>query len=122
MKWIIEHLRLNMAWQEVSFQEQWEAAQVRIVTLDGSDIGWLQSFIQDDALLIAQLFLDRPFQRRGIGSDLIRRLIAEANRGKRAVRLNVVKINPAVRLYERLGFRIVREDDRKFYMQRDFDL
>jgi ribosomal protein S18 acetylase RimI-like enzyme len=31
----------------------------------------------------------------------------------------VVKINPALRLYERLGFQVIREDDRKFYMKRD---
>jgi len=52
----------------------------------------------------------------------MRRLIGEANRANLAVRLNVVKINPAVRLYKRLGFRVVHEDDRKFYMKRDQDM
>jgi hypothetical protein len=33
----------------------------------------------------------------------------------------VVKINPALRLYERMGFRITHEDDRKLYMRRDPD-
>lgn len=119
MKWIIEELRLNRVWQETTFQEQWKAAQVRIITLDGSDVGWLQTFIEDDALLLAQLFIDRPFQRRGIGTNVILRLIDEGNRANQSVRLNVVKINPAVRLYERLGFRVVQEDERKFYMKRD---
>jgi RimJ/RimL family protein N-acetyltransferase len=32
-----------------------------------------------------------------------------------------VKTNPARRLYERLGFRITHEDDRKFYMRREAD-
>jgi ribosomal protein S18 acetylase RimI-like enzyme len=32
-----------------------------------------------------------------------------------------VKINPALRLYERLGFRITHEDERKFYRKRDPD-
>ena len=36
-----------------------------------------------------------------------------------AVTLGVVKTNPARRLYERLGFRITHEDDRKFYMRRE---
>jgi ribosomal protein S18 acetylase RimI-like enzyme len=36
--------------------------------------------------------------------------------------LSVVKINPALRLYERLGFRITHEDDRKFYMKREPDM
>jgi len=52
MERIIEELRLNIAWQEASFREQWQATQVRIITLDGSYIGWLQSFMQDDALLL----------------------------------------------------------------------
>ena len=121
MERIIEELRLNIAWQEASFREQWQATQVRIITLDGSYIGWLQSFMQDDALLLAQLFLDGPYQRRGIGTEVMQRLIAESNRVNLPIRLNVVKINPAVCLYERLGFRIVGEDERKFYMKRDPD-
>jgi hypothetical protein len=35
--------------------------------------------------------------------------------------LAVVKINPAKRLYDRLGFRVAHEDDRKFYMRRELD-
>jgi hypothetical protein len=69
MKKIIEELRLNMAAQAVSFREQWTLTQVRIITVDSSDVGWLQSTMQDDGLFIAQLFVDGPFQRKGIGTD-----------------------------------------------------
>jgi len=69
----------------------------------------------------AQLFLDGPYQRRGIGTEVMQRLIAESNRVDLPIRLNVVKINRAVCLYERLGFRIVGEDERKFYMKPDPD-
>jgi ribosomal protein S18 acetylase RimI-like enzyme len=118
---IIEELHLNMAAQAVGFREQWALTQVRIITFDGSDVGWLQSTMQDDALFVAQLFVDGPFQRQGIGTKVMRRLIGEAARLNQAVCLAVVKINPALRLYERLGFKITHEDDRKFYMKRDPD-
>ena len=65
------------------------------------------------------MFVDGPFQRMGIGTEVMGRLIGEATAFNLAVRLNVVRINPARRLYERLGFRITHEDDRKFYMKRD---
>jgi hypothetical protein len=52
----------------------------------------------------------------------MKRLIGEANEFNLAVRLNVVRINPARWLYERLGFRITHEDDRKLYMKRDPDV
>ena len=92
-----------------------------IITLDGSDIGWLQTSTHDDGFFIAQLFVYDPFQRRGVGTQVIKRLIGEAARANLAMRLSVVKINPALRLYERLGFHTTHEDDRKFYMKRDAD-
>jgi ribosomal protein S18 acetylase RimI-like enzyme len=48
-------------------------------------------------------------------------LIGEGTRARQAVTLGVVKTNPALRLYKRLGFRITHEDDRKFYMTREPD-
>jgi GNAT superfamily N-acetyltransferase len=47
----------------------------------------------------------RPEHRgRGIGTQLLDRLLAEADRSYRAVSLSVSDGNPAVRLYQRLGF------------------
>ena len=95
--------------------------QVRIIVLDGTDVGWLQTVREDGDIFIAQVFVDSPFQRRGIGTEVMKRLISEAAALNLAVRLNVVRTNPALRLYERLGFRVAHEDDRKFYMKRVAD-
>jgi GNAT superfamily N-acetyltransferase len=121
MKRIIEELNLDIAAQAVGFHEQWVLKQVRIIAVGSSDVGWLQSIMQDDGLFVAQLFVDDFFQGRGIGTEVMNRLISEAARHNQAVRLAVVKINPALRLYERLGFHTTHEDDRKFYMKRDPD-
>jgi GNAT superfamily N-acetyltransferase len=121
MRWIIEELHLDGTAQETSFRQQWNPTEVRMIALDGTDVGWLQAITQDDGLFVAQMFVDGPFQRRGIGTEVMKRLIGEANEFNLAVRLNVFRINPARRLYERLGFRVIHEDDRKFYMKRDPD-
>jgi GNAT superfamily N-acetyltransferase len=122
MRWIIEELHLDRISQETSFRQQWNSAQVRMIALDGTDVGWLQAMTQNDEFFVAQMFVDGPFQRRGIGTEVVKRLISEANSLNLAVRLNVVRINPARRLYERLGFRVIGEDDRKFYMKRNPDV
>jgi ribosomal protein S18 acetylase RimI-like enzyme len=57
--------------------------------------------------------------KAGIGTEVIKRLIGEAARVNQTIRLNVVKINPAVRLYEPIGFQVIGEDDRRLYMKRD---
>jgi GNAT superfamily N-acetyltransferase len=122
MKKIIEELCLDMAAQAASFLQNWDLAEVRIIAVGNSDVGWLQSSVRDDELFVAQLFLDDPFQGQGIGTEVMNRLIGGASRLNQAVRLAVVKTNPALRLYERLGFHITHEDDRKFYMKRNPDI
>jgi GNAT superfamily N-acetyltransferase len=121
MQRIIEELNLDIAAQTARFHQQWILTQVRIITLDGADVGWIQSTVRDEGLFVAQLFVDGPFQRRGIGTEVMNRVIADAARLNQAVHLAVVKINPALRFYECLGFRITHEDDRKFYMKRAVD-
>jgi ribosomal protein S18 acetylase RimI-like enzyme len=116
---IIKELNLNMDAQVAGFRQRWDVGQVRIITLDGTDIGWLQSFVKDDALFLGQLFVDGALRRQGIGTGVVKGLIEEAARASRAVTLGVVRTNPALRLYERLGFRTTHEDARKFYMRRD---
>ena len=119
MEETIRQLQLDRAAHAADFRRRWDPAEVRIITLDGADIGWLQSRVEDGALFLAQLFVDAPLQRRGIGTEVMNGLIAEAARAHLPVTLGVVKTNPAKRLYDRLGFRITHDDERKFYMRRD---
>jgi ribosomal protein S18 acetylase RimI-like enzyme len=121
MKNIIEELGLSAIAQKASFPQQWAVEEVRIISADGSDVGWLQSDMRKEGLFVGQLFVDSPFQGHGIGTQVMRQLIDEAAGQNQAVSLAVAKINPALRLYKRLGFRITHEDDRKFYMTLDPD-
>jgi len=114
---VIKELNLNMSAQIAGFRQRWVVDQVRIITLDGTDIGWLQSFLEADALYLGQLFVEDAWRGQGIGTEVVKGLLEEAARAGHAVTLGVVKTNPALRLYERLGFRTTHEDERKFYMR-----
>jgi ribosomal protein S18 acetylase RimI-like enzyme len=115
----IRQLKLDMSRQQANLRERWNVAEVAIITYDGADIGWIQRSIREEALYLEQIFIDTAFQRRGIGTEILGGVIDQARQAGRAVTLGVVKTNPARDLYERLGFRITGEDDRKFYMRRD---
>jgi GNAT superfamily N-acetyltransferase len=119
MEETIRRLKLDMVAQNRNLRERWHVGEVRIITSDGTDAGWMQSSIQDGARYLEQIFICAPFQNRGIGTGIINGLIDEARLDRQPVTLGVVKTNPALQLYRRLGFRITREDDRKFYMRRE---
>src|SRR5579863_7613878 len=78
MRWIIDELRLDRNAQETSFGQQWNRAQVRVIALEGTDVGWLQTVREEKEIFVAQMFVDSPFQRRGVGTEVMKRLISEA--------------------------------------------
>src|SRR5262249_50197147 len=110
MEATIRSLKLDMDKHTASFREGWREAEVRIITRDGAGIGWLQVAAEADALFLKQLFIEAPLRGRGIGTSVMHRLMEEAARAGRAVTLGVVKTNPALRLYVRLGFEITHAD------------
>ena len=56
---------------------------------------------------------------RGLGTALLRRLLDDASADSDAVSLSVDTSNPAARLYERLGFRVVGRSPRHLVMRLD---
>jgi GNAT superfamily N-acetyltransferase len=116
-RWIIEAL-LGWRGDDVEaerFAEQYDAANTSIIVVDGTDAGWLT--VQRDAdIYVQSIYLVAKQQRRGIGTRLLHQLLDEGARSGIAVRLDTARINPARRLYERLGFVAVREDRFKIYM------
>ena len=120
-EWINERLQLDRDEQESMFRKQWRPKQVCIIQADGVDVGWLQSVVSKSEHMLGQVFVDAPYQRKGIGTEVLRRIVDEASRLQLPIRLAVVKINPSRRLYERLGFRVTHEDGRKVYMTREPD-
>src|ERR1700739_3192374 len=80
MENIIKELNLDMKTQVAGFRQRWDVTQVRIITRNGADIGWLQSFVTDDALFLAQLFVDGAWRGQGIGTEIVNGLIEGAAR------------------------------------------
>lgn len=117
----IREFELDIDKHLTGFRDRWSAAETRIITRDDADIGWLQAAAEGDALFLKQLFVDASLRCQGIGTEVMHRLIDEAARAGCAMTLAVVKTNPALRLYRRLGFAITHEDERKLFMRREPD-
>ncbi len=81
---------------------------VGVLKLDRSGADWL----------VDQIQLAPELQGQGLGGRLIEAFVAEAHAAGHDVVLQVLKANPARRLYERLGFVVEAEDACEFHMRR----
>jgi len=90
----------------------------QIVEHNGECIGCLSVAREPELLRLNRVFLLPSHQGRGIGSRLVADLIREADAAKLPIRLRVLRVNPARRLYERLGFRVFDRSETHFLMER----
>ena len=107
----------NEADQQSRFSASFDPAQWQIVQLGGRDIGVLCLESEEGGLFLANIELLPPFQNRGIGTRVIEDILASARRDCLPVRLQVLKVNPARRFYERLGFVVTGETDTHYLMR-----
>ncbi len=94
-----------------------EFKSIKIIKNDNQDIGMLKVKRSSDKWEIIQIQLLPGFQRMGIGTKIINNLQAEALQQDVAIFLNVLKVNPAKRLYKRLGFKAVQENEKSYTMR-----
>jgi ribosomal protein S18 acetylase RimI-like enzyme len=112
-----------MTWDEnkqsTSFAEQWNVDDVQIITLERRNVGWVQADETASEVFLQQLFVLPEYQGRGIGSRVLQTLLKHWESRAKPVVLNVLKNNPARRLYERHGFTVVGEVGVKLQMRRN---
>ena len=104
--------------ERAKLAETYDIAATSIIIFGGRDIGWMAVQRRRDHIELEHLYLEPSHQSRGIGSAILRSLIAEGDACRLPLRLATAKMNPARRLYERLGFIEVDADDFKVYLER----
>jgi ribosomal protein S18 acetylase RimI-like enzyme len=105
------------AFQAKRFRETFSPQGAFVILRAGVECGWLQIVEGEDAVYLSQLFILPEHQRRGTGSAVLASLLAQWRAGGKAVRLGVLKNNPARRLYERVGFKVIAEEERRLEME-----
>lgn len=93
-------------------------ANTRVIVAGGRDVGLVAVRPDADALWIEHFYIDPSAQGRGIGSAVLRTVLAERGTARR-FRLNVLKGSAARALYERHGFVVESEDAVDVFMGRE---
>ncbi len=91
-----------------------ESSSLSVIEIDGRPVGRLRVSRTPESIQLNGIQLDPTVQNRGIGTAIITDLQSEAASTGVPLDLGVERDNPdARRLYDRLGFRKVGEDDKE---------
>jgi ribosomal protein S18 acetylase RimI-like enzyme len=76
-----------------------------IVLVDNEPVAWYVAAEFDDEIQLVNLMVQRTHRGKGIGTEILRKLIADSDRAGKSLRLSVALNNQrATNLYARLGF------------------
>ena len=108
-------LRMQFEAQHSYYHQQFPAASFDIVLRHGEPAGRLYVEERPDEIRIIDIALLPRYRGRGIGSALLREILARGQELALPVRIHVEKNNPALSLYHRLHFREI-EDQGVYYL------
>ena len=104
-------------WQAAYYRKHFNPALLKIIQSGGIDVGVLYVQERAEELFVVNLEILPEYQRRGIGTAVIRQLTARAQSQSKQVALQVLKTNISARsLYQRLGFGVTGENDTHYIM------
>jgi ribosomal protein S18 acetylase RimI-like enzyme len=102
-------LRMQFDAQDRWYREHYAGATYEVVLVDGERAGRLYVRRGEDEIRIMDIALLPQHRGDGVGTSLVRDLLAEAEVDGKRVTIHVERFNPALRLYERLGFSIAED-------------
>ncbi len=104
-----EFLRRQFDAQDAHYRANYPGASFDVIEVDGVPVGRLYVARWDDEVRIMDIAVVAEHRRAGVGTSLLRELLDEGVRQGKRVSIHVEQHNPAIRLYERLGFVPVAE-------------
>ena len=111
----IEH---QFSAQDAHYRGNYPGATLDVIEVDGAPAGRLYVHRGPSDIRIMDIALAPAFRGRGIGTALLRELMAEADESGRNLSIHVEMNNPARSLYDRLGFRPAGEHGVYVLMER----
>jgi ribosomal protein S18 acetylase RimI-like enzyme len=108
-------LRMQFTAQQNWYRTAYPQAAWEIVELDNAPVGRMIVVRGRDSITLVDIALLGEHRGKGIGSGLLCELLEQGREVNVPVRLQVLKTNPAARLYLRLGFITTAED--QLYLQ-----
>jgi GNAT superfamily N-acetyltransferase len=100
------------------YQENYEGAEFLVILKDEVPAGRLYVVRWEKEIRLVDIALLPEHRNGGAGSAILAEILAEGRAVGKPVTIHVERFNPALRLYQRLGFVPIEERGPYFLMQR----
>lgn len=104
-------LKMQFDAQQLHYKTHNPEATHDIILLDAHAIGRLYVARRDEEIRVLDLTILPEYRNRGIGTSLLKNLMTESVRAGKPLTIYVESYNPSYRLFKRLGFNKIEEDD-----------
>ena len=102
-------LQMQFEAQDKYYKETYQGAQYHIIEWEDKSVGRLYVHRREKEIRIMDIALLPEFRNHGIGSTLLGQILEEGKNRNLPVTIHVERFNPALHLYERLGFRQIED-------------
>jgi ribosomal protein S18 acetylase RimI-like enzyme len=113
-----QFLRFQFRAQHTEYHKNYADAQFQLILRNEAPIGRLYLHWRDRELRIIDIALLPEHRGAGIGGRIMQDLLQQAESVGKSVSIHVEQNNPALRLYQRLGFQKVRDVGLYYLMER----
>lgn len=114
-------LRMQFNAQQQWYGMAYPGADHQIILVEEKPVGRILVFREAGAYRLVDIALLSEYRSRGMGTQLLRELIAKSQNERLPLRLQVLKTNRARQLYQRLGFQEIGDDGMYTQMEKSVD-
>jgi ribosomal protein S18 acetylase RimI-like enzyme len=97
-------LRMQFEAQRKFYESEYPGAEFQLILVADQPAGRFYVHRREKEIRVMDVALLPEYRKRGIGTALLKEILAEGERTSRRVTIHVESFNPAQRLYARLGF------------------
>jgi ribosomal protein S18 acetylase RimI-like enzyme len=111
-------LRQQFDAQDAWWQENYVGATFDVILVDGEPAGRLYVHRGPSEIRIVDIALVPEQRGNGVGTRLLEELLAQGDADAKSVTIHVERMNPALRLYDRLGFSVAEDKGVYLFLER----
>lgn len=101
--------RMQFVAQDAHYRQHYPTAEYYVVELEGVPVGRLYYDRWTREIRIMDIAVLPEYRGRGIGTLLLKDLLKEAADSGKILSIHVERMNPALNLYQRLGFALAED-------------